>query len=161
MEKAIWDGIGCFLFTSQVCMCNNLFRSPLLLWLPDAFELPWGLVQRDGKWFRNVNLKTKLTNLCKVQLLTPILIQWRHSVKGAKQVALKMARCNIHPAATIRWAVMSSLNNTTVSWSHVELSFLQLLPLQTEVTILPQNCRELRRYVSSGWKTVLLTDYAV
>ena len=47
------------------------------------------------------------------------------------------------------------------SWSYVELSFLQLLPLQTEVTILPQNCRELRTYVSSGWKTALLTDYAV
>lgn len=154
-----WD--GCFFFTSQVCsMWNNLFRSPLHLWLPDAFEPPWGLVQRDGKWFRNVNLKTKPTN--KVQLLTPILIQWRHSVKGAKQVALKkMAWCNIHPAATIRWAMISSLNNTTVSWSYVELSFLQLLPLQTEVTILPQNCRELRTYVSSGWKTALLTDYAV
>lgn len=107
-----WD--GCFFFTSQVCsMWNNLFRSPLHLWLPDAFEPPWGLVQRDGEWFRNVNLKTKPTN--KVQLLTPILIQWRHSVKGAKQVALKkMAWCNIHPAATIRWAMISSLNNTTV-----------------------------------------------
>ena len=49
----------------------------------------------------------------------------------------------------------------TIPRFRVELSFLQLLPLQTEVTILPQNCRELRTYVSSGWKTALLTDYAV
>ena len=97
------------------------------------------------------------TILWKVQCSTLILINDAFQSRGLSSLRRRWTDAIFtKQPPTITWAPWTA---PRFLWRYVELSFLQLVPLQTEVIILPQNCKELRTYLSSGWKTTLAGQF--